>query len=154
MGPIHHGPSKVYTRRTNGEAVCLAVLFFCVLPMHTNIVTNKGFNLFDECSARRVHLFPQEKQCTSSSRGYSKMCTSGIIGNSQRMLTEINKRGAIAKIRIWVESDAVKHLKAFRIISSKMKISLLILSWWNFSCLRIQRIDIQYTDQSFWKIMA
>ena len=45
-------------------------------------------------------------------------------------------------------------LKAFRIISSKMKISLLILSWWCFSCLHIQRIGIQYTDQLFWKIIA
>ena len=34
-----------------------------------------------------------------------------------------------------------------------MKISLLILSWWCFSCLHIQRIGIQYTDQLFWKII-
>ena len=33
-----------------------------------------------------------------------------------------------------------------------MKISLLVLSWWSFSCLYIQRIGIQYTDQFFWKI--
>ena len=38
-------------------------------------------------------------------------------------------------------------LKAFRIISSEMKISLLIWRWWCFSCQHIQRIDIQYTDQ-------
>ena len=43
-------------------------------------------------------------------------------------------------------------LKAFRIISTKMKISLLILSWRCFSYLHIQGIDIQYTDQLFWKI--
>ena len=42
-------------------------------------------------------------------------------------------------------------LKAFRIISSEMKISLLVLSWWCFSCQHILRIDIQYTDQLFWK---
>ena len=52
MGTIHQELSKVYTRRINDEAVCLAVLFLCVLPMHTNIVIDKGFNLFDECSAR------------------------------------------------------------------------------------------------------
>ena len=44
------------------------------------------------------------------------------------MLTEINKSGAIAKIRISVKSDAVKHSKRFGIISSKMLVSLLILS--------------------------
>ena len=44
------------------------------------------------------------------------------------MLTEIKESGAIAKITISVESDTVKHLKGFRIISSDMPISLLILS--------------------------
>ena len=48
--------SKVCTRRNNDEAVCLAVLFFDVLPSHTNIMTDKGFNLFDECAARCLHL--------------------------------------------------------------------------------------------------
>ena len=72
-------------------------------------MTDKGFNLFDECAARCVHLSPQEEECTSPSWGGSKMYTSGSIANSQRMLTEINESGAIAKIRIWVESDTVKH---------------------------------------------
>ena len=72
-------------------------------------MTDKGFSLFDECAARCVHLFPQEEECTSSSWGDSKMYTSGSIANSQRMLTEINESSAIAKIRIWVESDTVKH---------------------------------------------
>ena len=45
------------------------------------------------------------------------------------MLTEINEESAaIAKRRVSVESDTVKHLKALRIISRKMPISLLILS--------------------------
>ena len=43
------------------------------------------------------------------------MHTSGSIANSRRMLTEINESGSIAKLRIWVESDTVKHLKAFKI---------------------------------------
>ena len=37
-------------------------------------MTDKGFNLFDECAARCVHLFPQEEECTSSSWGDGKMC--------------------------------------------------------------------------------
>ena len=96
---------------------------FCVLPRHNNIMTVKGFNLFDECTSRCVHLSPQEEECTSY-----KMYTFGSITSSQGMLTEINEGGAIAKIRISLESDTVKHLKAFRIISSKMPISILILS--------------------------
>ena len=72
-------------------------------------MTDKGFNLFDECTARCVHLFPQEEEHTSSFWVNSKMHTSGSTANSQRMLTEVKKSGAIAKIKIWVESDTVKH---------------------------------------------
>ena len=56
------------------------------------------------------------------------MYTSDSIASSLRLPTEINESDAIDKIRISVESDTVKRLKAFRIISSKMPISLLILS--------------------------
>ena len=56
------------------------------------------------------------------------MYTSGSIASSQRKLTEIKESGTIAKTRISMESDTVKHLKAFRIISGEMPISLLILS--------------------------
>ena len=109
----HVHVSKVFTRRTNVEVVCLAVL----------------------C----VDLSPQEEECISSSWGDSEMYTSSSITNSQGMLTEINESGTIGKIRIWVESNAVKHLKAFRIISSEMQISLILNSWY-FSFLHIQII--------------
>ena len=103
---------------------------FCyVLLRHTNIMTDKGFYIFDEFTTRCVHLFSQEKECSSSSWGDSKMYTSSSIANSQRMQTEINESGFIAKIRIQVENDAV-ILKTFRIIYREMKISLLILSWY------------------------
>ena len=134
---------------SKGLAVCLEVFVFLnVLTRHTN--------LFDECAARCVHLSLQEEECTSSSWGDSKMYTSASIANSQRMLTEINENGTIAKISIWVESNTVKHLK-------RMQISL-ILSWRYFSCLRIQRnvhmslkcffksLCLKNTGQLFWKI--
>ena len=63
-------------------------------------MTDKGFNLFDECAAKCVHLLPQEEECTSSYREDSKLYTSDSIENSQRMVTGINESGAIAKIRI------------------------------------------------------
>ena len=59
-------------------------------------MTDNEFNLFDECADRCIHLPPQEEECTSSSRGYSKMYISGSIANSHRMLTEIKESGAIA----------------------------------------------------------
>ena len=72
-------------------------------------MTDKGFNLLDECGSKCAHLSPQEEECTASSWGDSKMYTSDSIASSQRILTEINKSGTIAKIKIWVESDTVKH---------------------------------------------
>ena len=63
----------------------------------SNIMADKGFNL---CAARCVHLSSQEKESTSKNTQDSKVYTSGGIANSQRMLTEINESGAIAKIRI------------------------------------------------------
>ena len=36
-------------------------------------MTDEGFNIFDECAARCVHLFRQEEKCTSSSWWDSKM---------------------------------------------------------------------------------
>ena len=127
MGPVHQWLSKVYTRRTNDEAICLAVWLFYVLSRHANIMTDKGFNLFYECAARCVHLFQQEEECTSFSWVTVK-CT-------------------------YLVKWYCETLKAFRIISSEMKISLLILSWWCSSFLHIQRIGIQYAGQLFWKII-
>ena len=63
-------------------------------------MTDEGFNLFNECAARCVHLFLQEEECTSSSWGDSKMYTSSSIANSQRMQTEKNESVTVAKIRI------------------------------------------------------
>ena len=55
------------------------------------------------------------------------------------------KSGAIAKIKIWVESDTFQPLlKAYRKISPEMPISLLIVCWWYFSCLNIQRNSFTY----------
>ena len=63
-------------------------------------MTDKAFNYFDKCAARCVHLFPQEEECTSSSWGDSKVYTSSSIANSQRMETERNESGTIAKIKV------------------------------------------------------
>ena len=72
-------------------------------------MTDNRFNIFDECATRCVLLFPQEEEWTYSSWEDSKMYTSSSIANSQRNQTEINESGTIAKIRIWVENDNVKH---------------------------------------------
>ena len=64
------------------------------------MIAEKSLNLFDDCAARCVYLFLQEEERTSSSYGDSKMYTTGTIGNSQVIPTEINKNGAILKERV------------------------------------------------------
>ena len=61
-------------------------------------MTDKGFNPFDECASRYVHLFPEEEECISCSREGSKKYTSGRIAISERVLTEINESGAIGPV--------------------------------------------------------
>ena len=55
------------------------------------------------------------------------MHTSVNIANLQKMLTKINKSGAITKIRILLKSEIVKYLKTFRIISNGILFSIHIL---------------------------
>ena len=57
---------------------------------------DKEKNLFDECAARCVHLFPQDEEWQQNV--YTHVSIS--IANSQRIQTEINKSDTIAKIRI------------------------------------------------------
>ena len=64
-------------------------------------MTDKAFNLLDECPVRCVCLFPQEEEYTSPCWGESKMYTSEK--------NETNESGTISKTRNWVESDIVKH---------------------------------------------
>ena len=47
-----------------------------------------------------------------SSWGDSKTYTPDIIGNSQKTPTEINKNGAIAKVRV-LQKDIQRHLEQF-----------------------------------------
>ena len=52
-----------------------------------------------------IYPCPQEEECTSSSRGYSITYTPGTIADLQtdRVLTKINKNGAVVRLRILVE---------------------------------------------------
>ena len=67
--------------------------FLDALPRHSDIMTGRGSNIFDECAARYVHLSLQEQKHS----GDSKINTSESIPNSKRMPTKINKTVAIAK---------------------------------------------------------
>ena len=103
--------SKVYFRRTSAKGVIFQSWFWNVLRRYTNIMTSKGFSIFDECAARFVRLSFQAEECTFSSWGVSKMHTFGSVVSLHKILTTINENSAISKARISVEMDAVKYLK-------------------------------------------
>ena len=63
---------------------------------------DKGLNLFDECPAECVYLYPQEKEYTFSSWRDSKMYTPSKFTDTED--TNLNfKNGAVAKLRILVK---------------------------------------------------
>ena len=97
-----------------------------------------------------VYMCPLRKKCTYSSWGNDKMCIFGSIENLQRMLNEI---------KWWYSQNKdlggkwyCQTWKAFRIISSEIKILSLILIWWYFSCLQIQIIFFTYELKIFFQI--
>ena len=62
-------------------------------------MAHNGFNLFDECAVRYIYLSPKAKDCASFYWKDSKMYTAASIPNSQKISSDINKTGAIAKVR-------------------------------------------------------
>ena len=71
-------------------------------------MANKGFNLFDECTARNIHF----------------IVPPGIRGASQMTPSEVSKTSAIAKVRILVE-QVIRIIKTFKILTTEMSISML-----------------------------
>ena len=71
-------------------------------------------------SGRRVHhLFPE---------GTVKCTHLAPLANSQRTPAEINKNGAIAKIKNFSgTSGTIRHLNTFTIISNEMRVLFLVL---------------------------
>ena len=70
------------------------------------MISDKGLNFFDECTAECVNMYPEEEQCTSSypsSWEGNKMYSPGTKAISQRVPSKTNKNGVIAKERILLE---------------------------------------------------
>ena len=100
--------SKAYTGRISDKEITLKSGFLDMLPRYSNIMTDKGFNLFDKCAAQCLHF----------------TVPPGRRGASQMTPAEINKTSAINKVRILVE-QVVRRLKTFHFITTEMPISLL-----------------------------
>ena len=79
-------------------------------------MSDNRLNLLKECTARCVHFtIPSVRRVHIFPWGDSKMYKSGNIANSHKMPTEINKTGAIGRVRTFVEQvimqDIYRHLE-------------------------------------------
>ena len=82
------------------KKITLKFVFLDTLLRYSNIIADKGLNLFDECAIRCLHF----------------TVSPGRRGALQMTSAEINKTSAIAKVRILVE-QVIRRLKKFQIIS-------------------------------------
>ena len=96
-----------YTGRVSDKELTVHCGYLDSVPPYTVLMRDKGFQIEDECSARRItHYIPPGK------RGMSQM------GN-----VEVSKI-RIAKIRILVE-QVIRKIKIFMILSTELPISLI-----------------------------
>ena len=71
-------------------------------------MTDKGFNLVDECAGRNItFIVPPGKR-----------------GASQMTPAEVSKTSAIAKVRILVE-QIIRRIKTFKILANELPMSML-----------------------------
>ena len=106
-----------------------------------------------------MHLCPQEEKRTSSSWGDSEMCTHlwdhSKLTDKHKMPNQI-KKGCCCQSKdfSWTR-DIIRHLKAFRVISNEMLVSLLILWWYNFivvcTCIQINFLMFIFVSKCFLK---
>ena len=100
--------SKAYTGRVSDKEITVLTEYLDTVPPYSVVMCDKGFNINEECAARRISLYvPPGK------RGMSQM------GNA-----EVSRTNRIAKLRILVE-QVIRRMKCFRILSTELPLSLI-----------------------------
>ncbi|XP_047138940.1 uncharacterized protein LOC124814891 [Hydra vulgaris] len=99
--------SKAFTDRIGDKKITLDSKFLDLVSSYT-LMADKGFNLIEECVARKIYFITPP----------------GHRGTSQMIASDVSKTSAIAKVRILVE-QVIRRLKAFRIKSQEVPISLI-----------------------------
>ena len=79
-----------------------------MMQPYTELMVDKGFNISNECAAKRIYV----------------VVPPGKRGLSQMLFSEVTKTKKIAKTRILVE-QAIRHLKVFRFIANEVPINIL-----------------------------
>ena len=100
--------SKAYTGRISDKEITVLTGFLDTVPPYSSVMCDKGFNISEECAARRITLYVPPGKC-----GMAQM------GNE-----EVSKTNRIAKLRILVE-QVIRRMKSFRILSTEVPISVI-----------------------------
>ena len=66
-----------YKHNKHSWIPCLCYFQIQQWPCLNNVIAEKGLNIFGECAASCVHLYPPKEECTSSSWEDSKIHTPG-----------------------------------------------------------------------------
>ena len=100
--------SPAYTGRISDKELTVHCGYLEHVPPYTVLMCDKGFQLEEECTARRItHYIPPGKR-----------------GMSQMGSVEVAKTNKIAKMRILVE-QVIRRMKIFKILSTELPISLI-----------------------------
>ena len=100
--------SEPYTGRISDKAIVNETEFLDTLPPYCSLMTDKGFNIEQECAQKSIHL----------------IIPPGRRGTSQMTEAQLKKTAHIAKVRILVE-QVIRRVKTFQILSNEVQISLL-----------------------------
>ena len=100
--------SNAYSGNISDKELTNRSNFLDLVEPYSSIMADKGFNISNECIARRIEL----------------IVPPGKRGKSQMSKEELKKTKFIAKMRIIVE-QVIRQLKTFRILASELPISSL-----------------------------
>nr|XP_047138993.1 uncharacterized protein LOC124814930 [Hydra vulgaris] len=94
--------SKAFTGRISDKKITLDSNFLDLVPSYSTLMADKGFNLIEECVARKIYFITPP----------------GRRGTSQMIASDVSKTSAIAKVRILVE-QVIRRLKPFELYHRK-----------------------------------
>ena len=100
--------SPFYTGRISDKKLTMHCNFLDLVPMHSTIMADKGFDLMKECTARNIYF----------------KVPPGRRGASQMTPVEVTETSSIAKVRILVE-QVIRRIKTFRLLGAELPITLL-----------------------------
>ena len=101
--------SPIYAGSISDKELTKSCGYLDMMEPYSEIMVDKGFNISDECTARRIHL------CVPP----------GKKGQSQMLSKDIQKTHKVANMRILVE-QVISQLKNFRMLSHEIPINMLV----------------------------